>query len=139
MERFKIISSDKTYILSNNTLYGEFFIQIGSYCFPYDFWEDLVGSCLDMWLSSLSELCRGAIGVETRFYFMDGPYYFVARKQSNNIIELLFYSRDIFTIKKIIRLYDFIEEIVGATKNVLRYRPIDYNYNSLNKKLKDII
>lgn len=111
MECFEIVSASQSYEIRKISVYGEFFVRVGTYTFPYENWGDLIASCLAMWLDSAVKLRKARIGRKIEFYFMDGPHYFVAEKRPDNEVKLTFYSYEKPCEENVVKLPDILQQV----------------------------
>lgn len=126
MNYFYLNSDLNTYTWNERSIYGEFYIEIGTIMFPYADWSDIISSVLDMWIDNTIHLLQFNYNSIAEFNFMDGPYYFNASCISNETLEIYLFSKNIKVNEKPyeISFYNFISELVKTTGIILKYEQI---------------
>lgn len=140
MECFEIVSAPPSYEIDREeTVYGEFFVRVGTYAFPHENWGDLIASCLAMWIDSAVKLRRARIGRKIEFFFMDGPHYFVAEKRPGKEVRLTFYSYERPCKEVAVKLPDLLQQVSETAEQLLCHlrekQGPEYHTNELAHKL----
>ena len=111
-------SIDSSSELKSGVIYGTFSISIDSHYFPEQHWTDFIVRVLGMWTYNLKELLNGRTTVD--FPFMDGSYYFIARRIPQDKIQITCYADDVLVDNPIeLDLQLFKKEILDTSKNIL--------------------
>lgn len=94
MNCFYLKSDSETYSWSEDSVYGEIFVEFDSIMFSHDGWSDIISSLLDMWIDNTIELLESISNSTVEFCFMDGPYYFKVSWIREDTLGITLYSRD---------------------------------------------
>lgn len=118
MNSFKIIIEQESLEIGKYSIYGTLFIKIGEYFFPDKQWGDLVVGCLSMWLDNAISLCQSDRKYKEKFYFMDGPYYYIIEKINETKSLVSFYSYDKLSNQIIVETKNISYEILKTAEQL---------------------
>lgn len=134
IQNIEIKSDAKTYMAEDGKflLYGELYLQCGNLQFPFAGWEDILTGTVIQWIASLLELRNVDCEKKVRFYFMDGPHYFDARRVGD-MLQLDLYSHDdlVNSSPILISAECFVRDVLEVSKRVMYKLGI---YSKLYKK-----